>query len=185
MSVDGQTTEIATRSCSRCDVEARGLGSSEQHTCGMAEIAHHRGHVLTVTKGEDWFEDQPDWRGTITCLAPGGCGGWWECDEPHEVGGVSAGAGPYGCADDAPWLDQDEFEFHGVLHTWRYGAGWTVPFEGCVVQTADVCDAVYDIGQDHGEGTFVVDDDWGDPGDCTLHYVRPATAEELPEVDHA
>ena len=153
-----------------------------------------RGHHLTIVKGDDWFEDQPDWDGSITCLAPAKCGGWWECGETHGVNGTSAGDGPYGAdcpgcivplgADEAhlPWCDEDEFEFHGVLHTWRYGYGWTVPYDGCVVQAADdVCDAVYDIGQEHGEGTYFVDDEWDDTS-CSLVFASRVIPPALTEA---
>lgn len=149
--------------------------------------APERGHVLTVTKGEDWFPDQPDWSGSITCLNVAQCNGWWECGKPHEVGGVSAADGPYendcsgehGVSTDRaghlPWCDEDEFEFHGVLHTWRWGYGWTVPYPGCVVQTSDaISDAAYDIGQQYGEGDYLVDDEWDDTS-CTLIYAGRVT----------
>lgn len=131
-----------------------------------------RGHLLTVTKSDDWFPDQPAWDGAITCLSPTTCNGWWECHEPHEVDGKSAASGPYDCDDSDPWCDEDEYEFHGVQHTWHYGSGWTVPYEGCVVQTVDtISDSAYEIGQAHGEGTYQVDDEWGDPGECDLLFV--------------
>lgn len=144
--------------------------------------AAKRGHLLTVTKHADWHEDEPYWDGSITCQAPSLCNGWWECGEPHEVDGVSAADGPYdsecpgehGVSTDRaghlPWCDEDEFEFHGVLHTWRYGNGWTVPYDGCVVQTADIAEYVDDIAREHGEGTFVVDDEWDDTS-VYLHFV--------------
>jgi hypothetical protein len=142
-----------------------------------------RGHILTITKGSDWFEDQPDWRGEIECLSADECGGWQECREPHLIGGWSVDGGPYetsGCLacehgpkssfKHVPWCDEEELVLHGVVHTWRWGHGWTVPFEGCVVAVNDyVCDSVFDIGQQHGEGRHLVDDEWDDHW-CALIY---------------
>lgn len=128
-----------------------------------------RGHLLTITKSDDWHEDEPCWDWSLTCQAPNLCGGWWECSETHEVDGLSASDGPYACETSAPWCDEDEFEFHGVTHTWRYGWGWTVPYEGCVVQTADIGDGVDDIAREHGEGTYEVDDDW-DETSCYIAF---------------
>lgn len=122
-----------------------------------------RGHILTITTTEDHTADDPDYRWDVECLAPEKCDGWQECLEPHEVDGKSAASGPYDCDEDAPWCDEDEYEFHGVLHTWRWGNGWTVPFEGCVVSANDsTCDSVYDIAREHGAGRYQVDDDWDD-----------------------
>lgn len=79
---------------------------------------------------------------------------------------------------DDPWCDEDEFVFHGVPHTWRYGYGWTVPFEGCVVDANDSCvDEAYDIAREHGPGTHEVDDDW-DETTCYLIWVRTIEAGE-------
>lgn len=137
-----------------------------------------RGHHLIVTKSDDWTEDEPDFDHDVVCLDPPSCGGWQECLDPHEVDGVSAAEGPYDSPEDAPWCDEEEFTFHGVLHEWRYGYGWTVPFPGCVVAANDhVCDSAYDIGRRHGEGTYVVDDEWDDTY-CTLLYVGPAREDQ-------
>lgn len=154
-----------------------------------------KGHLLNVAKGTDWTEDDHEWNWSITCLAPEKCGGWQECGKEHRLEGVSAADGPYDndcpgwhgpyLADDAhdkrmqaesaqhyPWCDEDEFEFHGVLHTWRYGYGWTIPFDGCAVAAnLSWADEAWDIADEHGEGSHVVDDDWDDT-DLTLIYVR-------------
>lgn len=146
----------------------------------MSETTVKREHVLTVTKHADWHPDDPYWVWDVACATPDLCGGWWECLNPHEVDGVSAADGPYDGDETLPWCDEDEFEFHGVLHTWRYGHGWTVPYDGCVVQTADLGDDVCEIAREHGPGSYVVDDDWDDT-DCRLGFVRPA--EPAPATD--
>lgn len=66
--------------------------------------------------------------------------------ETHEVDGRPAGRG--------------EYEFHGVLHEWRAGYGWTVPYPGCVVAGAveDLPDGI-DTGVD---GTYPVEAEWDD-----------------------
>ena len=143
----------------------------------MSEAAGKRGHILVVTKSDDWHPDQHDYDFAIECVEPDLCNGWWECREEHGVDGLDADLGPYDAdaPEDAPWYDEDEFEFHGVMHTWRYSAGWTVPFPGCVV-AAQGClpDEALNIAHAHGEGRHVVDDEWGDPGELWLHYVVPA-----------
>lgn len=133
--------------------------------------ATERGHLLSVTKGEDWFPDQPDWNGAVVCLVPALCGGWQTCG--HDECRVGS---PYDADNGAePWYEQEEWEFHGELHTYRYGHDWTVPFPGCVVTESDaVFQAAYDIGQQHGEGTYLVDDEWDDTS-CTLIYGKRVT----------
>lgn len=136
----------------------------------MADLTHladkdapKRGHLLTITKHEDWTEDEPYWDWSITCQSVDLCNGWLECRESHEIDGTSAEDGPYECDESAAWCDEDVFMFHGVEHNWRYGHGWTVPYEGCVVQSADsLSDDVHDIGLEYGEGTYAVEDDWDD-----------------------
>lgn len=126
-------------------------------------MSAERGHVLTVTKSDDWHEDQPYFDYSIECLAPEKCGGWQECVEPHEVDGNSAADGPWGSDESAPWFEEDYYVFHDVEHEWRYGYGWTVPFEGCVVAANDSAyDYAHDIGVEHGPGRYVVDDEWDD-----------------------
>lgn len=137
-------------------------------------MSAERGHVLVITKSDDWHEDQPDFDSAIECQSVEKCGGWWECMDPHEVDGDSAADGPWECDLNAPWNERDEFTFHGFEHTWRYGFGWTVPYEGCIVAQADsVSDYAHDIGHEHGPGRYLVDDDWDDT-DCTLIYVSEA-----------
>lgn len=127
-------------------------------------------HVLEVPLDGEGF--------TIECLAGNGCNGWIECREPHTVGKLDATEGPYDCDPDMPWSDEEEWEFHGVLHEWRWGYGWTVPYPGCVV-AAQGCDAPDDLWEVvDGEhrlkpGRWLVDDDWDDT-DCYLTLVGPS-----------
>jgi hypothetical protein len=129
-------------------------------------------HLLTITPTEDHTEEDSDYRFEITCHEPEKCNGFWECMEPHKVDGKSAAAGPYDCSYDDPWCDEDEFEFHGVVHTWHYGWGWTVPYPGCVVAANEHwTDDAWDIAREHGPGVHEVDDDWNDDS-CILIWLR-------------
>jgi hypothetical protein len=148
-----------------------------------AELVVPRGHTVTITESDDHSEEYPDYDSTIDCLNPNLCGGYQECTEKHEVDGVSASDGPWDCECPGdhgtegnegvhyPWCDEDEFEFHGILHTYRYGWNWTVPYRGCVVASADVSDDVYDIARTKGPGTYPVDDDWSDES-CILNVIE-------------
>lgn len=122
------------------------------------------GHALLVEQGDDHFEDQPDWKGTIHCLTPAKCEGWWECSGDH------TGYDPD--EKDSPAYDQTEdVMIHGVLHGYQHGFGWTVPYDGCIVAASDsIHEHVYEIGQQHGAGLHLVDTEWEDT-DCTLIYV--------------
>jgi hypothetical protein len=124
----------------------------------------------------------------IVCQLGDKCEGWIECREPHEVDGKSAECGPYECdcpdgqasclGDEpdegarprSPWYDEEEFEFHGVMHTWRYGHGWTVPFSGgCIVKFGD-----YELPDGYDKlpiGKYEVDTDWDD----TNRYLKLVT----------
>lgn len=130
-------------------------------------------HLLTVEVNTDYAERFPDapteYRWGIACTNPDQCKGWQECDKAHEVDGSSAADGPYDAEEDAPWDGLDEFEFHGELHTWVDGYGWTVPYVGCVVQGNNVeCpDELYPLRP----GAWIVEDDWDDT-DCYLTVVR-------------
>ena len=129
-------------------------------------------HILHVSPDGDGFE--------IECVAPDTCNGWIECGEPHAVDGIDANYGPYGCDESAPWFDEDEWEFHGKLHTWRHGYGWTLPYPGCVVAGSGGVEAPDDLWEEtvDGEhrlkpGRWLVDDDWDDT-DCYLALVGAA-----------
>lgn len=94
----------------------------------------------------------------IVCPPGNGCSGWEQCGEPHEGGDEDKWRRPEG---------DDEREFHGVNHTWRYGHGWTVPFTtGCIV----TYNGDYELPNDYDElpiGEYDVDDDWDDTS-CNL-----------------
>ena len=123
-------------------------------------------HILVIEPDAAYaarFPGSPvEYTSGIECPAGNGCSGWIECDKPHRVDGKSAADGPDDCDEGDPWEGQDEIEFHGVLHTWRCGWGWTAPYPGCVVQGTDyeVPDDLYPLKP----GRYVVEDDWDD---CT------------------
>lgn len=146
----------------------------------MTDLGGPVTHHIVITKSPDWHEDDPCWDGEIVCVTPETCEGWQECLEDH--GGADPGECPGEHPDDrdaprsehVPWCDEYEFEFHGVVHTWQYGYGWTVPYQGCVVIGSDewsdgVSEAADEIGHAHGEGTYEVDVDWWDESPV-IHY---------------
>ena len=83
---------------------------------GLARLAALR--PVTEQDRADYYA----WR--VVCSDPAGCPGWVECTETHEV-------------DDDPWGDFDRYLFHGVMHDWRAGYGWTVDYAGCPVEDSD------------------------------------------------
>lgn len=118
----------------------------------------------------------------IVCPEGNGCSGWVGCSEPHLVDGKSADDGPYDCDESAPYWGKDEFEFHGVLHTWRSGYGWTMPFTGkCIVNWV----GRYDLPTGYEDlpiGEHEVEDDWGDES-CYLQLVARPKAEDIGSFD--
>lgn len=149
--------------------------SKPQKSERSAEKDEKRGHRLTLTKDDDFDPEYPYFKGSIDCLVPAKCGGWQECPESHQIDGEPVNDGPWESDESAPWYEQDYFTFHGVEHEWRYGYGWTVPFEGCVVAANDhASDSTHEIGVEHGEGTFLVDDEWDDTY-VTLHVIEPVS----------
>lgn len=98
----------------------------------------------------------------LECPDGNGCSGWIECGEQwHGDGTRSAEHGPFDCPDDLPWYDEEEYEFHGVVHTWRSGYGWTVPFTGgCIVVYGDwePPDGVFNVKP----GRYDVEDEWNE-----------------------
>ncbi|KQU30319.1 MULTISPECIES: hypothetical protein [unclassified Rhodococcus (in: high G+C Gram-positive bacteria)] len=122
-------------------------------------------HTLVVEVDEEYGARFPDleaamkWR--VECSDSNSCEGFMECREVHEVGKWRETAeGPYECDEDCPWYDQEEFWFHGVLHTWHSGYAWTVPYDGCPVQAS--------VAEPPGEaypllvGRYEVEPDWDD-----------------------
>ncbi|WP_087005977.1 hypothetical protein [Gulosibacter sp. 10] len=154
-------------------------------------------HIITITRDEDFLKRLSQYREpdehdrsnaytySVECTVSGGCGGWQECGKPHEVDGVDASDGPWetpcSCAyveadhHSIPWCGEEEFEFHGVLHEWRWGYGWTVPYTGCIIR--DYPPELPDGIDTERDGRWLVDDDWDDT-DCYLVLVR-----ELGESD--
>jgi len=123
-------------------------------------------HAVVVREGADHHEDQHHWQGDVYCLTPERCNGFEECAGDH------TGMDPDD--EDSPAYDRgDEFEMHGVAHEWHYGYGWTVPYNGCVVQAGwndSLPDEIHELGEAHGPGLHLVDDDW-DEGMVTLTRV--------------
>lgn len=125
--------------------------------------------------------DDRQW--TIECPPGNGCNGWMECDKAHEVEGYgSADGGPEQCDPNectypeqgectTPWADAEEFEFHGVMHEWKGGHGWTVPYVGCIVAGSDV--ASPPDGMDElPYGRYPIEDDWDDT-EVALDFIHP------------
>lgn len=127
-----------------------------------AEKDAPRGHVLVIEPDAAYaarFPDAPtEYRWSIECLNLEKCGGWQECPESHEVEGQPVNDGPWDSDESAPWFEEEEFEFHGVLHEYRWGHGWTVPFEGCVVASNDADCPVEPMRP----GRWMVHDEWDD-----------------------
>ena len=135
-------------------------------------------HWVTVTRDEDYiarFGDSPHdpaikW--AIECSDPAACPGWVECPENH------TGYDPED--EESPAFDQyEDVMIHGVVHEWRTGYGWTVPFDGCPVRDGGGDDAS-DIAHEKGVGRWEVYDDWDDT-DCYLTVVPQSTEQE---ADH-
>lgn len=165
-------------------------------------------HLLVITHDERLpgpvhpdqhvFPEHPDARDyRIACADPEHCIGWSECPEPHEVDGQSAACGPYNCdcpdgqpscfGDEPgegdrtapPWFDLEEFDFHGVTHTWRHGWGWTVPYPGCIVAGVDA--ELPDKIDQTPIGVWEISEDWADESDCYLSFTTwPPTPANSP-----
>ena len=130
------------------------------------------GHILVI-ENDDTYDGSADeaLKYSIRCPEGNGCNGWQECSEDHGAAweGPEAPEGK-----DRPWAGLDEFEFHGVPHTWRNSWGWTVPFKGCIV-----AETVEDFGEfEHlPPGEYPVEDEWWDDTDCYLDLIdAPAGA---------
>lgn len=119
-------------------------------------------------------DGEVEYRYRIECADPATCDGWIECGKLHEFDGRDADTyGPYDCEPDCPWFESEEFDFHGVVHTWRDGYGWTVPFDGCIVAYTD-----WDVPDEIWSGPvgrYPVDDEWDDT-QCTLSIRTEDTA---------
>lgn len=70
-------------------------------------------------------------------------------------------------------MDRDG-EAHGVEHIDINGLGWATPTGRCYVQNADLIgDAVFDL--ELPPGRHLIDHDYGDPDEITLHVIEPAS----------
>jgi len=136
-----------------------------------------RGHTLIVEPDTRYAERfphaDPSFVYSILCHNQALCDGWQTCG--HEACRVGS---PWGDENEAePWYEEEEWEFHGILHTFRFGYDWTVPFDGCVV--AEQVDAISDAAHGLPVGEYLVDDEWDDEF-CTLTRITPpgASADE-------
>ena len=130
----------------------------------QADHAQERGHILVIEPDAAYaarFPDAPvEYRWSIECQNPARCGGWQECHESHQIDGEPVNDGPWESEESAPWFEEDYYTFHGVEHEWRYGYGWTVPFDGCVVaENAGYTDCPVEPMR---PGRWLVDDEWDD-----------------------
>lgn len=143
-----------------------------------------RGHVLVIEPDTEYaarFPDAPvEYRWSIECQNPARCGGWQECHESHQIDGEPVNDGPWESEESAPWFEEDYYTFHGVEHEWRYGHGWTVPFDGCVVaENAGYTDCPVEPMR---TGRWLVEDEWDDTY-MSLHVIEGLPlppAEETP-----
>lgn len=135
--------------------------------------------------GQLVFPEHPDSR-TWTLQCPGGdsCIGWTECrrlhicKHGHEIlyDDLSFD-GPCPGFDDENCIDtDDEQEFHGETHTYRWGSGWTVPYVGCVA--SECCGGPPDQIDTLPIGEYAVEPDWWDDSACVLDLVVPTTTRE-------
>lgn len=126
-------------------------------------------------------QDNRTW--SIRCEDPENCDGWQECFESHvcehgrdasrgydedsESPGICPGGGPDDACD--CWAGLEDFEFHGIMHTYRWGYGWTIKYPGCVVAAArDFTDAP-DYWESKPRGEYEIRDDWDDE-QLTLYF---------------
>ena len=147
-------------------------------------------HTIHITVKNPYYYSSPLWGGgfvqrkeaddisfIIDCP---GCDGWQECTEDHGT------HFPEDCPtpEEECYCDPcegDEFEFHGVLHTFRWTANdWTVPYPGCVVKANESVDEfVVEIAYIYGPGSYLVEDEWSDY-DVYLTAVSMADGSPLP-----
>ena len=137
--------------------------------------------------GELVLPEHPDshsWH--IRCDNPAHCTGYSECSRMHickhghevPAGHPDEHGSPDGPCPGYPnelghpncWEGDDEFQFHGEWHTYRWGWGWTVPFIGCIVSEnwdgdlLDVAGGVYALPL----GEHPVDEEWYDDTGVSL-----------------
>lgn len=151
------------------------------HALEGAVVSHH---ILIIgldadreaarRQGEAVFPEHPDERSyTLMCPDGNGCKGFLRCGEPHWFGGVPVEHDINQDSSAPRGYENEEREFHGVTHLWREGWGWTVPYEGCIVNYVNweypTGIAQYPIGE------YDVEDEWIDDS-CWVEFanVRPS-----------
>lgn len=99
-------------------------------------MANERDSHIVIKKPDP--EDSDSHLYEVECPGRPACDGFIECRERHTAEGFDADDGEFGdpndCPPDVPWEGMDEFEFHGVVHTFWSTHWWTVPYDGCVVR---------------------------------------------------
>lgn len=129
-----------------------------------------------VTKAHD-PEDPSEYTYTLECPGAPHCTGFSECDKPHVHNGIDADevTPEDGVVDDhggvPPWDGIYEWTFHGVLHTYHYGYGWTVPYTGCVLREYDL--EFDDALLDQPPGRYLISVYWEDPESPMIDDVQP------------
>lgn len=122
-------------------------------------LASHICSDASFARGD--LEADPAYTYTIECPGRPHCNGWQECREPHQVDGRDAD--PDDAEEGDPQEGAEEWEFHGVLHTWSGWNGWTVPYVGCVVRDHPYTrDEASDLLHGKPTGRYLVRDNWDD-----------------------
>jgi hypothetical protein len=134
--------------------------------------------------GELVLPEHPDshtWH--IRCDDPAHCTGYSECIRMHICKhGHDAVHGFDEDSDDGPcpghddpekpncFAGEEEYQFHGEWHTYRWGWGWTVPFIGCIVSEnwdGDLLDVAGGVSA-LPLGEHPVDEEWYDDTGVSL-----------------
>ena len=151
-------------------------------------------HILTVRADQRYADLYPNkgikYVGSLKCPEGNNCTGFTECDEIHEHEGVRIGDHEAGdcCPGDpsmdppelcSPWCGEEEFEFHGEWHTYQDGYGWTVPFEGCIVNeySWEIPDECYPLRPSVWTVDVRFDDEW-----IEFYSVKEIQYAEIQEV---
>ena len=114
-------------------------------------------HYAVVTVDEAYAARFPtfptEYVTRIECSDPAACPGWEECR-----GGDHAGFDPDD-EESAAYDQYEDVEIHGVLHEWKWGYGWTVPFAGCPV-AANFDGDIYELPTPLRPGKWRLEDEW-------------------------
>lgn len=117
-------------------------------------------HVLVKA-----FESErvPAYTYSIECPGRPHCDSRIECYKPHKVDDRDADEGPYDCEDGDTWCGAEDYEFHGVMHTWMEDLGWTVAAEDCGAKTHPwLHDTASDLLYDKPPGRYPVRVSWAE-----------------------